>query len=88
MSGCTTVSRQTIAYNAREQKFAFLGDAHIFIYNARGAYRLETIIPFCEKIQTVQDGTEQHIASGGIFTSIVGTNTAGIIAAGIENMNQ
>ena len=38
-----------------EQKFAFLGDAHIFIYNAKGAYRLETVIPFCEKIQNETD---------------------------------
>lgn len=50
MSGCSTLTRQTVAYSTAEQKFAFAGDAHIYIFDCReGAYRLESTIPFCEK---------------------------------------
>ena len=50
MSGCATITRQTVAYSTAEQKFAYAGDAHIYIFDVRdGAYRLESTIPYCEK---------------------------------------
>ena len=52
MSGCSTLTRQTITYNCAEQKFAYAGDAHIYIFDLKeSAYRLESIIPFCEKTE-------------------------------------
>ena len=50
ISGCSTLTRQTVAHSTAEQKFAFAGDAHLYIFSMReGAYRLESTIPFCER---------------------------------------
>jgi hypothetical protein len=52
MSGCSFLTRQTVAFSHAEQKFAFLGDAHIYVFDVReSAYKVSAIIPFCEKQQ-------------------------------------
>lgn len=67
MSGCSTLTRQTVAYSTAEQKFAFAGDAHIYIFDCReGAYRLESTIPFCEKATGI-NYEESKSASGSAF---------------------
>ena len=51
LGGCSNVSQQTLAYSELSQKFAFVGDAHAYIFDTIGQARLDAIIPFCEKIQ-------------------------------------
>ena len=60
MSGCSTLTRQTVAYSTAEHKFAYAGDAHIYVFDCReGAYRLESTIPFCEKASMTEEGKEE-----------------------------
>ena len=55
LSGCSTISRQTIAFSTAEQKFAYFGDAHIYIFDVKeSAYKISSVIPFCEKQQAEQ----------------------------------
>lgn len=50
MSGCSHITRQTVAASTAEQKFAYLGDAHIYIFDVKeNAYRIDSIIPYCER---------------------------------------
>ena len=50
LGGCSSVSKQTLAFSEVTQKFAFVGDAHTYIFDTQGQSRLDAIIPFCEKI--------------------------------------
>lgn len=71
MSGCSHITRQTVAFSTAEQKFAYLGDAHIYIFDVKeSAYRIDSIIPYCEKIVdevTVKDqALAMHDSFGGV----------------------
>ena len=50
LGGCSNVSSQTLAYSEVTRKFAYIGDAQVYIYDTKGVARLDSIIPFCEKI--------------------------------------
>lgn len=52
LGGCSNVSQQTLVYSGRSQKFAYLADAHVYVYDTTGLCRLDSIIPFCENIQS------------------------------------
>ena len=48
------MSAQTVAYGGGlNQNFAFIGEFHIYIYSMRGATTLQSIIPFCDKMQVL-----------------------------------
>ena len=51
LGGCLDINKQTLAYSEVSQKFAFAGEAHVYVFDTRGQVRLDTIIPYCEKIQ-------------------------------------
>jgi len=79
MSGCSTITRQTISYNYAEQKFAYAGDSHIYIFDLKeGAYRLESVIPFCEKMDTEESkgsSMYMHDSFGGVGVSCLDFST-------------
>ena len=54
LGGCSNASNHTLSYSEPSKKFAYIGDAHTFIFDTKGQCRLESIIPFCEKIQTAE----------------------------------
>lgn len=43
---------QTLEYSARSKKFAYVADAHCYVFDTSGICRLDSIIPFCETIQS------------------------------------
>ena len=63
LGGCSNVSRQTLAYSDCTQKFAFIGEAHAYVFDTRGQTRLDAIIPFCEQIQSKDVGLIKETAN-------------------------
>lgn len=51
-SGCVNISQQTLAYSELSDKFAYVGNAHVYCYDTRGMCKLDSIVPFCEEIQS------------------------------------
>jgi len=52
LGGCSNVSTQTLAFSETTKKFAFVGDAHCYVFDTKGQCKLDAIIPFCEKTQS------------------------------------
>ena len=66
LGGCSNISNQTLAYSEISRKFAYIGDAHLYIFDTNGLCRLDSTIPFCEKSQSLH--VEEQKAEGKIAT--------------------
>ena len=53
LGGCSTISSQALEYSELSNKFCYFGDAHTYIYDTVGQCKLSSIIPFCEKSQSM-----------------------------------
>ena len=75
MSGCSHITRQTMAFAGAEQKFAYLGQAHIYLFDMKeSAYRIDSILPYCEKLnneeaQAKDFALAMHDRFGGVGVS-------------------
>jgi hypothetical protein len=72
MSGCSHITRQTVAFSTAEQKFAYLGDAHIYIFDVKeSAYKIDSIIPYCERApeDSKDSALAMHDSFGGVGVS-------------------
>lgn len=75
LSGCSTHTRQTLAYSSAAQYFAYAGEAHVYVFNVQdSAFRIDAVIPFCEKAQgslTQEDSQviALHDSFGGVGIS-------------------
>ena len=47
-----TLNEQSLGFSPISEKFAYVGDAHIFVFDTTGLSRLDSIIPFCEAVQS------------------------------------
>lgn len=81
MSGCSHITRQTMAFSGAEQKFAFLGQAHIYLFDMKeSAYRIDSILPYCEKLNAEEAPVKEEILAmhdrfGGVGVSCLDFST-------------
>ena len=52
ISSQLTLNEQTLSYSPISEKFAYCGDAHTYVFDTTGLSRLDSIIPFCEAVQS------------------------------------